>query len=273
MLQDALRGAMAATSSASQSVVDRTGAEREADARVLQDALRDAMAATSSVSRSVAHRTVAEHDADDRTDAEREADMRVLEDALRDAEAAASPASRSVAHRTVAEHDADDRTDAEREADMRVLEDALRGAEAAAPPDLGPRLQSGGAFAEAVPETMLNPSWATCYVEAQLTTRPVIEEWVMRGDREVIASFSAWRRSSDEATGIKCVDTSAEDALQSQCLECAAHDEAQAHMTPFAVHGHAPAEGVLTLSTGSSQCMQSAARGQGFCKSGQLLLG
>jgi hypothetical protein len=110
-------------------------------------------------------------------------------------------------------------------------------------------------------------------VDAQLTTRPVLEEWVMRGDREVIASFSAWRRSSDEATGIKCVDTPAEDALQSECLECAAHGEAQAQMTPFAVRGHVSAEGVLTLSTGSSQCMESAARGEGFCKSGQLLLG
>jgi len=95
----------------------------------------------------------------------------------------------------------------------------------------------------------------------------------MRGEREVTASFSAWRRSSDEATSIRCVDTPTEDALQSECLECVAHDEFQAQMVPFAVNGHVSMDGVLTFSTGSSQCMDSASRGQGFCKSAQLLLG
>jgi len=165
------------------------------------------------------------------------------------------------------------RADAEREADARVLEDALRGAAAAKASDLEPRLQSGGVSAEAVQETALNPPWATCYVEAQRTAGSVFEEWVMRGEREVTASFSAWRRSSDEATSIRCVDTPTEDALQSECLECVAHDEFQAQMVPFAVNGHVSMDGVLTFSTGSSQCMDSASRGQGFCKSAQLLLG
>jgi hypothetical protein len=166
-----------------------------------------------------------------------------------------------------------DRTDAEREADARVLDDAIRGAMAAKSSDLEPRLKSGGDFAEAAPETALNPPWATCYVEAQRATGSVIEEWLMRGEREVTASFSAWRRSSEEATSIKCIDTPTEDALQSECLECVAHDEVQAQMMPFAVNGHVSVEGVLTFSTGSSQCIESAARGQGFCKSAQLLLG
>jgi hypothetical protein len=205
----------------------------------------------------------------DRTDAERDADARVLVDALRGAEAAVSSASRGRAGSAFAPSSATeaapvqavaDRTDAERDADARVLEDALRGVEAAASSDLEPRLQSGGEFADVVPETVLNPPWATCYVEAQLTTRSVIEEWVMRGESEVLASFSAWRRSSEEPTRIKCVDTPTEDALQSECLECALTFDVSA-------------EGVLTFATGSSNCMESAARGQGFCKSGQLLLG
>jgi hypothetical protein len=173
------------------------------------------------------------------------------------------------------ERAATDRTDAERDADARVLADALRGARAAAFSDLEPRRQSGGQLAEAAPETALNPPWATCYVEAQLTTSSVLEQWVMRGERDVVASFSAWRRSSEEPTSVRCVDTPAEDALRSECLECAAHDEVRqkAWGTPFAVTGHVSTEGVLTFSTGSSQCMESVARGQGFCKSGQVLLG
>jgi len=94
----------------------------------------------------------------------------------------------------------------------------------------------------------------------------------MRGERKVTSSFSAWRRSSEEATSIKCVDTPTEDALQAECLECAVHDGVQAQM-PFAINGHVSAEGIYTFSTGSSQCMESAARGHSFCKSGQLLLG
>jgi len=152
------------------------------------------------------------------------------------------------------------RADAEREADARVLEDALRGAAAAKASDLEPRLQSGGVSAEAVQETALNPPWATCYVEAQLTTKSVIEEWVMRGESEVIESFSAWRRSSEGAGNIKCVDISTEDALQSECLECALTFDLSA-------------EGTLSFVTGPSDCMESAARGHGFCKSGELLVG
>jgi hypothetical protein len=103
-------------------------------------------------------------------------------------------------------------------------------------------------------------------VEAQLTTKPVIEEWTMRGEREVTAKFSAWRRTSeDQATNIKCVDTPAEDALQSECMECS--------LTPLAFSGHLSEEGVLSFLTGSSSCLERVARGQGFCKSGELVLG
>jgi len=171
------------------------------------------------------------------------------------------------------------RAGAQRDADAMLLEDVLRGAEAAArgrrSSDLEPRLESGGKFAEAVPETALNPPWATCYVEAQLTTASVLEEWVMRGERDVVASFSAWRRSSEEPTSVRCVDTPAEDALRAECLECAAHDEVRqkAWGMPFAVNGRVSEEGVLTFSTGTSQCLESVSRGQGFCKSGQVLLG
>jgi len=254
---------------------DRAAAERDADAMMLEDALRGAEAAASSASRGSAGSTFASSaamitaSAADRSDT----DARMLEDVLRSAEAAASLASRGGAGAAFAPSAAtlaaparavDDRTDAERDADTRELEDALRGAEAAAGgrrnSELEPRLQSGGKFAEAVPETALNPPWATCYVEAQLTTKSVIEEWIIRGESEVIDSFSAWRRSSQGAGSIKCVDISTEDALQAECLECALTFDVSA-------------EGMLTLTTGPSDCMESAARGHGFCKSGELLLG
>jgi len=240
---------------------DRAGAERDADTRMLEEALRGAEAASA---RAAAGRTAA-----DRTDT----GARTLEDVLLSAAAAAAGASRGGAGSPFATSAAtlaaparavDDRTDAERDADTRELEDALRGAEAAAGgrrnSELEPRLQSGGKFAEAVPETALNPPWATCYVEAQLTTKSVIEEWIIRGESEVIDSFSAWRRSSQGAGSIKCVDISTEDALQAECLECALTFDVSA-------------EGMLTLTTGPSDCMESAARGHGFCKSGELLLG
>jgi len=200
-----------------------------------------------------------------RAGAQRDADAMLLEDVLRGAEAAAASAFVPPAATPAAPARAvDDRTDAERDADTMALEDALRGAEAAArgrrSSDLEPRLESGGKFAEAVPETALNPPWATCYVEAQLTTKSVIEEWVMRGESEVIESFSAWRRSSEGAGNIKCVDISTEDALQSECLECALTFDLSA-------------EGTLSFVTGPSDCMESAARGHGFCKSGELLVG
>ncbi|CAK0792619.1 unnamed protein product [Prorocentrum cordatum] len=268
VLENALRGAMAF--SASEAALDHAGSERDADAWVLEDALRGALASSAS-------RAVVDH-----SYSERDADAWALEDALSGAIASASrggagsafgPSVTAVAAPARA---IGDRTDAERDADARMLADALRGAEAAASSassDPGPRLWSGGALAELFPETLLNPTWATCYVEARLPTRPVMEEWVMRGEREVIALFKSWRRSSQEATSIRCVDTPVEDALQSECLACAAHDGVHAQMAPFAVSGQVSSEGVMTFLTGSSQCMASAARGQGFCKSGQLLLG
>lgn len=152
---------------------------------------------------------------------------------------------------------------------------ALRSAPASRDPRAASlELLPGGAFVEHFPEMALNPPWATCYVETQHTTETVLEEWVMRGEREVVAAFRSWRRNSEQPTSVRCAETPAEQALRSVCIQCAATEQQAEEATgmPFALSGRVSASGVMTFGLASTQCMAATAKGNGFCKSGQVAL-
>uniref|UniRef100_A0A7S4V034 Uncharacterized protein n=1 Tax=Alexandrium monilatum TaxID=311494 RepID=A0A7S4V034_9DINO len=113
-----------------------------------------------------------------------------------------------------------------------------------------------------------DPQWATCFVQAQRTSRAVLEEWVLRGERENVAAFRAWRQDSPEPTSVRCVELEEEEeALRTVCLECASPGGAApaGALAPGAFAGVAFG--------GLSQCMAHAAVGLGFCKSGQVSMG
>lgn len=110
------------------------------------------------------------------------------------------------------------------------------------------------------PGTTQNPPWATCFVQGRQEEKSVLEEWVMRGDRENVDSFRRWRQRGAEPTSVRCMETSAKAAMEAICLECVPHDG-----LPFTPAGHLQG-GMLTFT--STQCVRSMTGGSGFCKSG-----
>jgi len=111
------------------------------------------------------------------------------------------------------------------------------------------------------PGTTQNPPWATCFVEGQQEEKSVLEEWVMRGDRENVDSFRRWRQRGSEPTSGRCMETSAKQAMQAICLECVPHEAGLSFAATPRVSGN-----ILTFP--STQCLRSMAGGSGFCKSG-----
>lgn len=94
--------------------------------------------------------------------------------------------------------------------------------------------------------------------------RPVLEEWVLRGELQNVAAFKSWRQDGPGPTSVRCVEMPEEEALSTVCLECASPGGAApaGGLAPSAIAG---------LAFGRvSQCMAHTAMGLGFCKSGQL---
>jgi len=108
-----------------------------------------------------------------------------------------------------------------------------------------------------------NPPWAKCFVEARETSKSVLEEWVMRGERETVDTFRAWRQGTSTPTSVRCVETSPADAMQSTCLDCVSLSE-----IGFLSPGSIPAGLEAQRLFGLSQCLATAAESAGFCKSG-----
>jgi len=118
------------------------------------------------------------------------------------------------------------------------------------------------------PSTLVaqNPPWAKCFVEAQDTSKSVLEEWVMRGERETVDTFRSWRQGTSTPTSVRCVETSPSDAMQATCLDCVSLSE-----IGFLSPGTMPADAMRFLGL-SSQCLATAAVNAGFCKSGVVTL-
>mmetsp|Transcript_86499 Transcript_86499/g.185346 ORF Transcript_86499/g.185346 Transcript_86499/m.185346 type:complete len:212 (-) Transcript_86499:160-795(-) len=120
------------------------------------------------------------------------------------------------------------------------------------------------------PGTTQNPPWATCFVEGQKAQagefKSVLEEWVMRGERENVDSFRRWRQQGPEPTSVRCMETSAKAAMEAVCLECVPHAE----VLPFTPTGRVSGN-ILTLHS-VPQCVGSMAGGSGYCKSGTVTM-
>jgi len=147
----------------------------------------------------------------------------------------------------------------------------------------GPALKLGDEFPPAVgSEVAHGPRWATCFVEARLlgrisfdgvtSSRSVLEEWVVRGERERVSEFRAWRsRQANEgdSANIRCVPTSAKSAEDSFCLECISHSGYGAF--PFTPQGTVTIHesGAIMTFSGLHECLASTA-GAGYCKTGTV---
>merc|ERR1712216_466357 len=79
------------------------------------------------------------------------------------------------------------------------------------------------------PGVTQGPPWSTCSVEYQEGGRNVLEEWVMRGERQTVASFRHFRRSAlaetAAVTAVRCEETAPMASLDAvTCLECVLND-------------------------------------------------
>lgn len=132
--------------------------------------------------------------------------------------------------------------------------------------------------------TKKGPQWATCFVDvkeagrvSQDGVRPpknVLEEWVLRGDQEQLASFRSWTASRNGPNGeasARCVPLSAKSTEDIFCLDCITHGTAGG--LPFTPDGHVThtASGSILTFGGLSECLSSTV-GRGFCMKGSLAL-
>jgi len=134
------------------------------------------------------------------------------------------------------------------------------------------------------------PSWAKCIVEQrtsgdQGSTRILLEEWVMRGERENVNAFRSWRQGGTFPATARCSPTSLLSTESVSCLACVPRFSAlNDHALPFTPQGHAhipdsqwaldgpglKPDAIITFS-GLQQCM-STSFGSGFCKSGSVTI-
>lgn len=132
-------------------------------------------------------------------------------------------------------------------------------------------------------EVAQGPQWATCFVEARAAARltsegvaaahSVLEEWVVRGERQRVSKFRAWRnrqaQDSDSSANIRCVPKSAKAAEDAFCLECISHSGSGA--LPFTPLGTVTtyASGAIMTFGGLHECLANTG-GAGYCKTGTV---
>eukprot|EP00440_Ansanella_granifera_P046129 gb/GFBE01049959.1/.p1 GENE.gb/GFBE01049959.1/~~gb/GFBE01049959.1/.p1 ORF type:complete len:194 (+),score=37.06 gb/GFBE01049959.1/:1-582(+) len=112
--------------------------------------------------------------------------------------------------------------------------------------------------------TAQNPPWAKCIVESSTASKSVLEEWVMRGERETVGTFVSWRKGGAEPATVRCVETAAKEAMEAVCLDCVSVSEI-GFLSPSS---QSLAGAVALRMFGVSECLASAASSAGFCKSG-----
>jgi len=132
------------------------------------------------------------------------------------------------------------------------------------------------------------PSWTKCVVEQSVSgdnAHILLEEWVMRGERETVNAFRSWREGSTSAVA-RCAPTSLLSTESISCLACIPRFVAFSNdASPFTPQGHISpipddqwaegrpglkADAIITFN-GLPQCMASSF-GSGFCKSGSVML-
>mmetsp|Transcript_31800 Transcript_31800/g.69533 ORF Transcript_31800/g.69533 Transcript_31800/m.69533 type:complete len:235 (-) Transcript_31800:82-786(-) len=135
------------------------------------------------------------------------------------------------------------------------------------------------------PSVIQGPRWANCFVEyedrksrdAEGSIRPkaVLEEWVVRGEREHIHAFKSWRQGRGPSN-VRCIPVPMKSIEDVTCLECVAPGRMQLSPT-----GHFSSEGssdalaqerfIMTVA-GLPQCLRASVGGTGFCRSGTVTM-
>lgn len=148
-------------------------------------------------------------------------------------------------------------------------------------------LLSSGYPNDISPGTAQGPQWATCFVDdvepgyvnanGVSSARKLLEEWVMRGDKEVVGDFRMWRQRASADASVRCVTTSPEETEGVTCLECVARSGAQHGSSPFAIRGRTAVleSSIVMTFSGLSECLMGASSiqgGTGFCKSGTVAM-
>lgn len=120
------------------------------------------------------------------------------------------------------------------------------------------------------------PKWATCFVaatekgrvssEGVIPPRNVLEEWVLRGERENLNAFEVWRRSQAKDAKVQCMPRAAISTEDVFCLECISH--AATGALPFTPTSHLATTGILTFG-GLHECLADTV-GSGYCKKGTV---
>jgi len=106
--------------------------------------------------------------------------------------------------------------------------------------------------------TSEGPRWATCFVAAHDSSRDVLEEWVVRGERENVNAFREWRQHQEsQAASVKCAPRSQDATYSVRCLECVSN-----RASPFSPLGDvAEVNSNLIMTFNLDKCT-------GYCKSG-----
>jgi len=113
------------------------------------------------------------------------------------------------------------------------------------------------------------PPWSTCFVETEETGRPVLEEWLLRGDASNVVRFRNWRlQSGSGPMKVRCEDAAVRAEDEVLCIECLSHQPAEGPSMRGA-HTIVAVQGTFV---GLQQCLSSSTGGMGFCKSGKVVM-
>lgn len=135
-------------------------------------------------------------------------------------------------------------------------------------------------------------TWATCFadyrddgpknVDGPSESRHVLEQWIMRGEREVVDSFNAWRQHTSEPVSVRCSQMPIRATQDITCLECVNPQSSAGHLpfTPSSPILSPSYKGVsstavlmaspMTVFGDLQLCLATAANG--FCKSGSVVV-
>jgi len=113
------------------------------------------------------------------------------------------------------------------------------------------------------------PPCSTCFVETEETGRPVLEEWLLRGDASNVVRFRNWRlQSGSGPMKVRCEDAAVRAEDEVLCIECLSHQPAEGPSMRGA-HTIVAVQGTFV---GLQQCLGSFTGGMGFCKSGKVVM-
>eukprot|EP00929_Paragymnodinium_shiwhaense_P052835 TRINITY_DN2645_c0_g1_i1.p1 TRINITY_DN2645_c0_g1~~TRINITY_DN2645_c0_g1_i1.p1 ORF type:complete len:216 (-),score=40.43 TRINITY_DN2645_c0_g1_i1:463-1110(-) len=119
------------------------------------------------------------------------------------------------------------------------------------------------------------PPWATCFADVEVksvhtdgetASSYVLEQWVMRGERQNTDAFKAWRDNmADGPVNVRCSPTALKDIEDVVCLECVS-----AGSVSFTPDQRMVSSAMVEADL--QQCMKKSFDGTGFCKSASLVM-